>query len=58
MTEQYQVTLKLQTVKNPDELVEVIKKLFHDDAFHIMGYDYHKVQEREISTEHHGGYQS
>jgi len=57
-TKHYEVTLKLKTIKNPQELVEVIGKVFHDEAFHVMSYDYDEIAPRELSIEHHGGYQS
>ena len=56
--EHYEVNLKLTTVKPPEELVEFLKKLFHDEALHITSYDYNEIVPRELSVEHHGGYQS
>jgi len=53
----YEVSLKLTTVKPPEELVEVLKKLFHDEALHITSYNYTELVPRELSVEHHGGYQ-
>jgi hypothetical protein len=56
-TKTYEVVLKLQTIKDPHELVDVIKTLFQKDAFHITSYDYTELVPRELSVEHHGGYQ-
>jgi len=56
-TKTYEVTLKLQTIKDPHELVAVIKTLFREDAFHVTKYDYRELVPRELSVEHHGGYQ-
>ena len=53
----FEVNLKLTTVKDPDELIEVIKKLFRDDAFHVMSYDFKAIDPRATDIEHHGGYQ-
>ena len=54
----YEVNLKLTTVKPPEELVEVLKKLFRDEALHVMSYDFKEIDPRDTNLEHHGGYQS
>ena len=56
-TKSFQVTLKLETNKDPKELIDVLTKLFLKEALHVMSYDYHEIVTRELSAEHHGGYQ-
>ena len=51
----YEVTLRVKTNKDPEELVDVLRKLFKEDALTIDSYHWTKIEPRPTGIEHHGG---
>ena len=50
----YKVTLTLQTKTDPRECIDYIQRKIKD-ALPILSLEYHLVEERDTTIEHHGG---
>ncbi len=50
----YKVTLTLTTKSSPKDVVDFIQRRIKD-ALPVLSLDYHLVEERDTTIEHHGG---
>ena len=50
----YKVTLTIKTKSDPREIINFVQKRIKD-ALPVLGLEYHLVEERDTTIEHHGG---
>ncbi len=56
MSKKYKVELTIETKSDPRDIITFIKRRIKD-ALPVLSLDYHLIEERPTSDEHHGGYQ-
>ena len=52
----YKVTLTVETKSDPRDIIEFVQRRIKE-ALPVLGLEYHLVEERDTSIEHHGGHQ-
>ena len=52
----YKVTLTVKTKSDPRDIIEFVQRRIKE-ALPVLGLEYHLVEERDTSIEHHGGNQ-
>ena len=55
-TKNYKVTLTVTTKSDPKDVVDFIQRRIKE-ALPVLSLEYHLVEERDTSVEHHGGLQ-
>ena len=52
----YKVTLTVETKSDPRDIIEFVQRRIKE-ALPVIGLEYHLIEERDTSIEHHGGVQ-
>ena len=56
MSKTYKVTLTVKTQSDPRDIIDFVQRRIKE-ALPVIGLEYHLVEERDTTIEHHGGLQ-